>query len=437
FVAGDGGGGGGGGRGRGRGRGGPFVFRPSSQTAAVPVRVEPVSRRQISQYLESNGILEAENEVDIVARVSGPIVELKVEEGMEVAKDRLLARIDDREYKNQVASATVGRKEAKLLFERAQEGWDSQVISREEYDLARTKLEAAETVLESAQIQFDYTEIRAPFGGLIVIRYIKQAEYVVVNAQLFRISDFNPLLCPIQVPEKELRRLRVGQRAYINVEAFPEEKFAARVLRVSPVVDAATGTFKVTLEADGQKKLRPGMFASVFLETDVHENALVIAKAALVLDSIGDTVFISANDVAARKEVKLGFRGAAFVEVLEGLEEGDQLIVLGQEGLSDGTPVTLLGDKSAETAAADGGPESGPGDVRGEGPDGERPGRGRSGGPGGRRGGRRGMMSPEMRERIQNASPEELEQIKKVLRERGVPAERIDASIERIRSRDQ
>lgn len=311
-------------------------------TTSVPVQVEPASRGKISQYLESNGVLEAEKDVDIVARVGGPIVRLEVEEGMLVEEGQLLAVIDDREYRNRVAAATVTRDEAKLAFDRAETAWKRNVISREEYDTARIRLDAGMTELKSAEIQLAYTEIRAPFSGIIATRYVKLAEHVGTDAPLFRISDFTPLWCPFQVPEKDLPKLKLGQRAYLHVEAFPETEFPAHVLRISPVVDSATGTLKVTLEVEGQGKLRPGMFASVFVETDVHEDALVIPRAALVLDSIGDTVFIARDGVAARREVTLGFRASDKVEVLEGLEEGDLVIVLGQDGLSNGTPVSIV-----------------------------------------------------------------------------------------------
>ncbi len=406
-------------------------------TTSVPVQVEPASRRQISQFLESNGVLEAENDVDIVARVVGPIVKLEVEEGMQVEKDQLLAVIDDREYRNKMDAATVTRNEAKLVFDRAATAWTSKVISREEYDTARLQLDAGETGLKMAEIQLKYTEIRAPFSGLIAIRHIKLAQHVSMDAPLFRIADFNPLWCPIQVPEKDLPLLKIGQRAHLGVEAFPDTEFPARVLRVSPVVDSVTGTLKVTLEVEGQEKLRPGMFASVFLETAIHQNALVIPKAALVLDSIGDTVFIEMEGLAARREVKLGFRESDAVEVLAGLQEGDRVIVLGQDGLSNGTPVAVI--EEGARAISSSRPAAGKGEAEGSSdgariqPAGFREGErgragGRRGGDGSRRGGRR-KLTPEMLK-----DPERLETIKQRMRSGGLSDDEIKERLDAIRN---
>ena len=331
------------------GRGGS----PSGPPAAagergVPVEVAAVERRPIALYFETQGVLEAEQEVDVVARTAGPIVELKVEEGRRVRKDQLLARIDDREMKAQLSVSEVRLGETKQAYERAKALTNSGLISQETVDQALASYEAAQGDYERLKIQLQYTEIRAPYSGLIVARYVKFAQNVGVNERLFRLSDFDPLLCPIQVPEKELRRLHKGQPARLEVDAWPEETFDARVLRVSPVIDSGSGTVKVTLEVDGKDKLRPGMFASAFLEMESKPEALVVPKSALALDSLEDTVFIFQDGTAERRVLELGFRSQDSLEVVHGLSEGELVIVVGQDGLSAGTPVEVLKSSGGE-----------------------------------------------------------------------------------------
>ncbi len=394
------------------------------EAAAVPVEVAPVVRRSISSYIETNGTLEAENEVDVVARTSGPIVELAVEEGMRVGKGQLLARLDQDQIRAQLEISRVELAEARANHERAENLWRSELISREAYEAAVARHESARAQFEGNQILLSYTEIRAPFAGLIVNRYVKFAETVSANQRLFRISDFDPLLCPIQVPERELPLLRLGQRAYLRVEAWPGERFAARVLRLSPVVDAATGTVKVTLEVSTQGKLRPGMFASVFLETQTHEDALVIPKAALSLESIGDTVYVADSGVARRREVRLGFREGDAVEVTDGLAQGEQVVVVGQDSLSDGTPIQVLGEAAGAppaTAAAS------PMAERPR-PAADAPSPGREGPPaaGGGFPGR-----PD----FSRMTPEQLERVKERMRARGLSDQEIEAIIRRAKER--
>jgi membrane fusion protein (multidrug efflux system) len=261
---------------------------------------------------------------------------------MAVEREQLLARIDDDEYRARLEISRVALKENRLAYDRARELRKERLISTEEYDRAKAGFESAQAEFDGNEILLGYTEVRAPFDGLIVRRYIDFAETVAVNTAMFRISDFTPLLCPIQVPERELPRLRIGQRAYLTVESWPGERFDSEVLRISPVVDAETGTIKVTLEVEGRDRLRPGMFARVYVETETRADALVIPKAALSLDSIGDTVYVADGDAASRREVVLGFREGDSVEVLDGVVEGERVVVVGQDGLSEGTPIQVL-----------------------------------------------------------------------------------------------
>lgn len=442
----------GGGGGRGGGRGGPGGFPgagafpgfggPPDRGNALPVRVSTVIRRQIADYLETNGSLEAENEVDIVARTTGPIVELNVEEGDFVREGQVLARIDAAEIEAQLGIARVNLAEAAVVWRRAQASFQEEVISQESYDLARSSHDAAEAQIVGTEILLDYTVIRAPFDGLIIERVIKNAEHVGSNARLFRISDFDPLLCPIQLPEKDLPRLSIGQPAYLTVEAFPEQRFPARVLRISPVVDAATGTVKVTLEVQGRDLLRPGMFASVFVETDLHEDAIVIPKQALVLESVADTIYVvnesaEGGPMAERRELRLGFEESDALEVLAGVEAGELVIVIGQDGLSDQTPVTILAEVPAKGAPTftSAGPVAAPGTAPAAAPS-SNPGAAEQQdagtvaprGPGGRGQGAPGGFDPSQ------LTPERIEMMRSRMKERGLSDDRIDQMIERMKS---
>jgi membrane fusion protein (multidrug efflux system) len=283
--------------------------------------------------------------------------------------------------------------ETELAFERAKRLNEGELISPEAYEQALSVYESAAAQYEGSRIQLGYTEILAPFGGKIIQRYVDFAEQVGVGTALFRISDFDPLLCPIQVPERALPRLRVGQSAYLTVEPYPEQRFEAEVLRIRPVVDADSGTVRVTLQVQARGRLRPGMFARVYVETDRHENALVIPKAALSLESIGDTVFVADGAVASRREVELGFTEGDHVEVLSGVAENEPVIVVGQDGLSDRTPIEILE------------PGGGPG------------------GPGGR-----GFDPSKM-------TPEQLEHVKEMMRSRGMSEQQIEERLRRMRER--
>ncbi len=386
-------------------------FGDGTGSTAVPVEIAPAERRSISQYIQTSGTLEAENEVDLVARISGPIEELRTEEGKTVRKGELLARIDDDDVRSQVEISRVSLEETRLNYERAQQLYEDQLLSPEAYEQAKSRFETARAQYDGNQLLLGYTEIRAPFAGQIVARYVDTAQQVSPNTPLFRLSDFNPLLCTVQVPERDLPKLEIGQSAYLTVEAWPGERFTARVLRISPVIDSATGTVKVTLDVDARDRLRPGMFARVFLETDTHEDALVIAKTALSLESLGDTVFVHNNGVAVRRNVSIGFEEGDIVEILSGLAPGDEVVTVGQDGLSDGTPIQILGKPGAGSQSAG----ARPGEVAPT----------AFGGPPG------GMPDPG------RMTPEQLEQLKQRMRSQGLSEDQIEERLKRMRERGQ
>ncbi len=323
----------------------------SSSGTAVPVEVVEILPGEIAAFIETNGTLEAEREVDIVARIGGPLTDLRTEEGMQVSSGQLLAQVDEAEPRAQVEIAQVSLQQAERALERARASFENSVVSQEVYDTAVSTFESARAQLDGSRIQFGYTRVEAPFDGLIIERVVKFGETVTPGQRLFRISDFDPLLCTIGVPERDLTRLSVGQPARIEVEAFPEESFQGRVLRVSPVVDASTGTIRVTLEVDRQGRLSPGMFATVRLVTDVRENALILPKRALSLESLADSVFVVEDGVAYRRNITLGYEEEERVEVTSGLQTNDRVIVVGQDGLTDATPVQILAGPGAETTA--------------------------------------------------------------------------------------
>ncbi len=400
------------------GPGGPPGGPPGGAAgAAVPVEVAAIERRSVSSFLETNGSLEAENDVQIVSRIQGPVVELVAEEGMRLKKGDLMLKIEEIETLSQVEIAKVSLKDATRAHARAKAARDSEIISQEVYDTALGQLESAEAQLTDAEINYSYTSVTAPFDGIVVERLVKLAESVTANQQLFRFSEFDPLLCKISVPEKELSRLKKGQTAYVNVEAWPGERFQATVLRISPVVDATTGTIRVTLQVRARGRLSPGMFARVFLVTDVHDDAVVMPKRALSIESLSDTVFV-VNDEgqAERRAVELGYEETEVVEVLSGLEAGDRVIVVGQDGLTDGTPIQVLKGPGAvappsRAADADRPPSGGNGPGSGSG----------SGGPPG------GRMD------LSKATPEQLELVKQRMRDRGMTDEQIEQTIARRR----
>ncbi|RMD95845.1 MAG: efflux RND transporter periplasmic adaptor subunit, partial [Calditrichaeota bacterium] len=303
-----------------------------SQQSAIPVQVARVVRGNISTYLLMTSSIEAEKEVDVVAKVAGQVVELPAEEGLRVKKGQLLAKLDEAELRIDLLQAKVRMQTDKASFERAQRMLEKNLIAEEEFETARLQYESSKAAYEAAKLKVDYTDIRSPINGVVTLRSIELGQRVNVNQNLFRIADFSPLRAKIYVPEKDMGKLFEGQKATITVDALPGQKFSGIVKMISPVVDPTNGTVKVTVDIlNDRGKLKPGMFASVFITTASHQNTLLIPKKALLLESQTDQVYVYDNGIARKRTLKLGFVSGDTVEVVNGLNEGDLVVTIGQE----------------------------------------------------------------------------------------------------------
>jgi membrane fusion protein (multidrug efflux system) len=314
-----------------------------SGSTAIPVKAVLAARGSISSYIETTTTLEAEREVDVICRTNGLVNQILVEEGDHVKNGSLLLKIDDREAKAAFKSSLATYEERKSQWERAQETFEKNIVSKETHDQARFNYEKSEADFDTSKLQLAYTEIRAPFEGVITKRFVENGGMLSPGQKVFTIVDTVPLLARIYLPEREIAKVKVGQTAELKLDALPDQSFQAKIKMINPVVDPTSGTFKVTLEVtSGNNILRPGMFTSVYLITQTHQNSLLIPKQALLLEAEKDTVFIVSGRFAYTQEIKIGFRDDKNIEILDGIKDGEYVIVVGQDGLNNGSEVKLF-----------------------------------------------------------------------------------------------
>jgi len=326
----------------------------SNIAAAIPVQVAAVKRGEISLSLLQTTTIEAIRQVDILTKVSGQVVKLPVEEGVRVKKGDLLAELYEAELKIEFIKTEVSMETDKTMLDRAQNMLNKNLIAEENYEMTRLQYESSKAAHDAARLQLEYTNVRAPFNGVVTVRNIELGQRVNVNQSLFVIADFNPLRAKIYVPEKNIGQIYEGQKAKITIEAKPGVIFSGVVKMISPVVDPSSGTSKVTIEIEDNKgNLKPGMFASVFITTETHHDALIIPKKALILESDLDQVYIYQDGSARKVNLQVGFTAGVDLEVLSGLEEGDLVVTAGQDGLREGLPLRIPDRDTSLTRATE------------------------------------------------------------------------------------
>ncbi len=350
---------------------------------AIPVEAVKAERRPMTANYSGTATLEPEAEADVVAKTSGVLLKLFVEEGDKVKAGQSLARLDSENARLNLAksAATLGKLESD--YRRSSEMFSRKLLSVEQNDKIRFDLETQRAVNDLAKLELSYSTVVAPISGVISRRMIKEGNFVQLNEILFRIDNFDPLLAVLNVPERELHTLSAEQPVTLQVDALPGAAFKGVIQRISPVVEAGTGTFRVTCEfRDDSNRLKSGMFARLEITYGERADALTVPQPALIEEDGEAAVFVvvpgssvapplaeidaggtiktpKADEetkgesdekpikkipewVAQRRSVKVGFRNGDYVEIIDGLNEGDRVVTVGRSAVRDGTAIHVL-----------------------------------------------------------------------------------------------
>lgn len=322
----------------------------------TPVVTAIVKTGAIEDALQAASTIEAERAITVHAESTGRIVHLDLEEGDDVAKGALVARI---KYDAQAASldrASTSLDKARADLETVKRLYEQRVASKEELDSAELAFKTAQLDVDDRRREIRNTKVLAPLAGTVTERFVSQGAFVTSGAQLLSITDFQSLVARVYVPEKELDRIAVGQPAQVVGKAAKNRAGQGKIERIAPIVDAATGTVKVTIAlppelAGGDSGFLPGMYAEVTLTTEHKDEATLVPKEALVWDEEQAYVFVLDGERVRRQAIQLGLRDAAHAEVVSGVSVGAEIVSVGHAGLKDGALVRRVDRNGAPVEA--------------------------------------------------------------------------------------
>lgn len=312
----------------------------AQEITPVPVEVSIPARADIYATYAATTTIGSEGDAAVLARVPGEVVELLVEEGDWVEKGQVMARLDGERLRLEMLSAKANLDKARGEYERYQDLNLRGLVSKSMFDGLRFDLEGLESTYKLKKLNYNYSRIRATISGFVSTREIKLGQSIAVNDAAFRITDTNQLVAYLQIPQTDLAKFAAGNTATLEVDSMPGRKYAADIVRISPTIDTRNGTFRVTAIIDNAAdELAPGMFARFTIAYAKHADALLIPTQAIVSEDQRSSVYIVSNGEVTLRQIETGIESGGRIEVLSGLAGDEQIVVVGQSTLRDGSKV--------------------------------------------------------------------------------------------------
>ncbi len=312
---------------------------PTQKT--LRVRAHRVVSSQLTERLATTGTVRANEEVEIVSEISGKISDFHFREGSAVAAGQLLLKIDDSELLADRQRALYRVELAERAEARQQQLLDDGVISSETYDVALGELNVLRAELQLIEAQLLKTEIRAPFSGIIGLRWVSPGSYLSSQTRIASLNDLDPVKLDFSVPERYSALMKVGDEMSFRVEGF-ERAFPGTIYAIEPSVDAATRSLRVRARCpNSDGALIPGAFANVDLVLRSISDALTVPSIAVIPELGGKKVFVFEDGAAQPRTVETGIRSESVVQVTSGLKEGDVVIISGLMQLQPGLEVEI------------------------------------------------------------------------------------------------
>lgn len=324
-----------------------------------PVQTAIVTQKDVPVYIDSFGNFNSLNDVDIKSQVTGQITEVNFQEGDVVSKGQVLFKIDERSYKANLAKAEasvaadkVNLKLKQDTLERNRKLFEQNLISKQDFEKYQTDVAAQEAQLEldKAEVQFqkinlEYCTIVSPIDGITGKRQVDPGNIVPANTGpvLVNIKSIDPLYVDFTIIEEDLNRARASmEKAKLTVEvSVGGEKCSGDLEFLDNAVDNQTGTVSLrAVVSNKDRKLWPGQFVRVKLILGIEKEAMLVPYSAVQLGQKGHYLFAVTNDNKADlRQVETGSRQEDDIVIKKGVQVGENVVTVGQMGLSPGVPV--------------------------------------------------------------------------------------------------
>lgn len=292
----------------------------------------------------STAVLEADRAATITTKSSGIILDILVEEGDQVNKGQVLLVLESDEQRLALKSATANYDKSLNNYTRAEKLVERGLTNREQIDNLKFETLALKATLEQAKMNLSFTQVKVPFTGTVVKRHVKIGNLVQNATAVFEVIDFDSLQAKIDVPEHQWSIMKPGLSVQFKFEALNNKIITGEVIRVSPIIDSASGTFQVTVGVDNSdKSLRPGLFAKANIVYDQRSGVVLVDKDSIIREDELSYVYILQSESEVNKvQVSLGYEMLESYEITSGLELDQVVVTTGKNNLAPDVQVNVV-----------------------------------------------------------------------------------------------
>ena len=309
----------------------------------IPVEIANVDIRDIKSKMTLTANILPGKSVVLSAKMPGQITEINVEEGAVVLTNKILARMEDKEIQLETERANSAYQTAKAEYERIKRLYEQEAATISQMESVEMKYKDALGSLDVLKDKLSSARIVAPFAGIISRKHVSAGTVVNPGQPVIELINLDRVKIEFNISESDINLLKVGQKAEISLDAYPQEKFSGTIDYISASADTYTRMFPIRITINNPKqKIKSGMSAKVEIATGISLNAKVVPKAAIYKKSGEYYVFVVKESKAYLQKVTLGLQDNEFQEVKSGVEKGESVVIRGYENLIDGATVQIV-----------------------------------------------------------------------------------------------
>jgi len=311
--------------------------RPKINVITLRLRPEPIQDR-----INFPGIVKAWVRLDVLSEVQGRITQLSVKEGDTVRKGQLLAKIDARDYKNALLSIKASYKAALSSVNRLKELHQKQLATQSQLDEAVSRMDSLKANMDTASLNLERCAIRAPISGIINLRYVEKGQYINMADQILEVIQFDRVKIAVGIPESDVDAVRGLDRFHVTIDAL-DKTFTAIKYFLSKTADESARLYNLEMIVDNSGyEILPDMFARVEIIKREVKNGISAPLYSILTRNNQRLAYVEKEGIAHVRNVSLGLQDKWRIEIKEGLQPDERLIVMGHRDVSDGQPIHVI-----------------------------------------------------------------------------------------------